>query len=44
MGETNLVKRVREERVPSHIKRERPKKSWDDVMKEDMKKFCFVHQ
>jgi len=38
MDETNLVKRVMEERVPGHIKRGRPKKSWDVVMKEDMKK------
>jgi len=29
MDETNLVKRVREEKVPRHIKKERPKKSWD---------------
>jgi len=36
--ETNLVKRVREERVPRHIKRGRLKKSWDEVVKEDMKK------
>jgi len=27
MDETNLVKRVREERVPEHIKRGRPKKN-----------------
>jgi len=33
-----LVKTVREERVPGHIKRGRPKKSWDEVVKEDMKK------
>jgi len=26
MDETNLVKRVREERVPGHMKRGRPKK------------------
>jgi len=37
MDETNLVKRVREERVPEHIKKGRPKKSWDEVVK-DMKK------
>jgi len=28
MDETNLVKRIREERVPRHIKSGRPKKSW----------------
>jgi len=38
MDETNSVKRVREERVPGLIKRGRPKKSWDEVVKEDMKK------
>jgi len=38
MDETNLVKRVREERVSEHMKRGRPKKSWDEVVKEDMKK------
>jgi len=31
--ETNLVKRVKEERVPGDIKRGRPKKSWDEVVK-----------
>jgi len=36
MDETNLVRRVREERVPGHMKRGRPKKSWDEVVKEDM--------
>jgi len=38
MKETNLVKSVREERVPGHIKR-RPKKLWDGVVKEDMNKW-----
>jgi len=38
MDETNLVKRVRKERFPGHIKWGRPKKSWDEVVKEDMKK------
>jgi len=38
MDETNLVKRVREERVPGHMKRKRLKKSWGEVVKEDMKK------
>jgi len=38
MDETNLVKRVREERIPGHIKRGRPKKSWNEVVKEDMQK------
>jgi len=44
MDETNLVKRVGEERVPEHIKRGRPKKSWDEVVKEDMKKrgLCII--
>jgi len=37
MDETDLVKRVREERVPGHRKRGRPKKSWDEAVK-DMKK------
>jgi len=40
MDETNLVKRVREERVPGHINRGRPKKSWDEVVKEDMHQRC----
>jgi len=40
MVETNLVKTVREERVPGHINRGRPEKSWDEVVKEDMKKNC----
>jgi len=38
MDVTNLVKRVREERVPEHLQRGRPKKSWDEVVKKDMKK------
>jgi len=38
VDETNLFRRVREERVPGHIKRGRPKKSWDEVVKEGMKK------
>jgi len=38
MDETNLLKRIREERVPSRIRRGRPKKSWDEVVKEEMKK------
>jgi len=37
MDETNLIERVREERVPGHMKRGRPKKSWDAVVKEDIK-------
>jgi len=37
-NETNLVKRVRKERVPGDMKRGRPKKSWDEVVKEDMKR------
>jgi len=35
---TNLIKRVREERFPGHMKRGRPKKSWNEMVKEDMKK------
>jgi len=38
MDETNLVKRVREERVPRHTGIKRPKKSWDEVVKADIKK------
>jgi len=38
MDETSLTKRVREEKVPGHMKRGRPKKFWDEVVKEDMKK------
>jgi len=38
MDETNLIKRVKEEGVPGHIKRGRPKKSWDEVVIKDMKK------
>jgi len=35
MDETNLVKRLREERVPGHKKRKT--KSWVEVVKEDIK-------
>jgi len=38
MDKTSLVKRIREEKVPGHMKRIRPKKSWDEVVKEDIKK------
>jgi len=38
MDETHLIKLVREERVPKHMKRGKPKKSWDEVVKEDIKK------
>jgi len=38
MDETNLVKRVREERVQLHKKRGRPKIWWAEVVKGDMKK------
>jgi len=38
MDEINLVKKAREERVPGHIKRGRPKKSWVELAKGDMKK------
>jgi len=38
MDETNLVKSVREGRIPGHTKKGTSKKSWDEVMKEDMKK------
>jgi len=44
VDETNLVKRVREERVPGHMKRGRPKKSWDEVVKEDNYEERLVHQ
>jgi len=37
MDETNLVKSVTDERVPGHMKR-RPKKSCNEMVKEDMKK------
>jgi len=45
MDITNLVRRVREEKVPGHMKRGRPKKSWDELVKEDMKKrgLCINH-
>jgi len=38
MDETNLIKRVREEKVPRYMKRGRPKKSWDEVVNKEMKK------
>jgi len=38
MDETNLVKRVKGRKSSRHTKRERPKKSWDEVVKEDVKK------
>jgi len=38
MDETNLIKRVREERVPGHMKRERLKKSWNEVVKQYVKR------
>jgi len=41
MDEINLV-RVRKKRVPGHMKRGRPKKSSDEVVKEDMERH--VHQ
>jgi len=44
MDETNLVERVGEERVSGHMKRGRPKKSWDEMVKQDMKKERLVHQ
>jgi len=45
MDEINLVKRVREEIVSGYMKRGRPKKSWDEVVKEDMKKrgLCIIY-
>jgi len=36
--EINLIKRLRKERVPRHMKRGRLKMSWHEVVKEDMKK------
>jgi len=50
LDEINLIKKVREDRIPGHMKRGRPKTSWDEMVKEDMKKrgFCeekrLVHQ
>jgi len=38
MNETNLIGTVRGKRVPVRMKRERPKKSWDKALKEDMKR------
>jgi len=39
MDETNLITRVKEDiMIPGHMKIGRPKKSWDEVVKEDMKK------
>jgi len=38
IDDTNLVKRVREGRVPGHMKSGRPKKSLDEMVKDDMKK------
>jgi len=40
MDETNLVKRLREERVLGYMKRGRPKKSWDEVVKENIREAC----
>ena len=37
MKETNVVRKVREEKVPGSMKRGRPKLSWDEVVKKDMK-------
>jgi len=37
MDETNLIERVREETVPRYMKRGRLKKSWDEVVKDDLK-------
>jgi len=44
LKQTKLFK-IREQRVPGNMKR-RPKKSWDKVVKDDMKKrgLCNVHQ
>jgi len=38
MDETNLIKRVIEERVPGHKKRRKLKISWDEMVKEDLKR------
>lgn len=37
MNDTNLIRKVREERVPGSMKRGRPKISWEEVVKKDMK-------
>jgi len=44
MDETNLVKRIREERVSGHMKRGRPKKSWDAVVVRGYEEKRLVHQ
>ena len=38
MSKTNLIRKIRDERVPGNMKRGRPKKTWDEVVKEDMMK------
>jgi len=45
MDETNLIKRVREKEFKDIIyKRGKPKKSWNEVVKEDMKKrFLYIN-
>jgi len=42
MDETNFIKRVWEERVPGHMKIDRLKESWDEVV-QDVKE-RLVHQ
>jgi len=43
MNKTNLVKIEREERVPGHKKRGKPNRSWNEMVREDMKE-RLVHQ
>ena len=38
MKRMNLTRRVREENVGGRLKRGRPKKSWEDTLKDDMKR------
>jgi len=35
MDETNLVKRVRKDKVPGHMKRGRPKNLWDERVRKE---------
>jgi len=36
MSKANLIRKIRDERIPSNMKIGRPKKTWDEVVKEDI--------
>ena len=38
MNEENVIRKVREKIIPGKTKRGRPKKTWDEIVKEDMRR------